>query len=70
VQSYYVDHEAYPSAVTQATVGSYIGPWPENPWTHQPIAQGTAVGDFTYTLTVDGFRLAGHKADGTDAVAP
>jgi hypothetical protein len=28
------------------------------------------VGDFTYTLTAGGFQLAGHKADGTDVVAP
>lgn len=70
VQSYYAENEAYPTAVTQATVGEYISAWPSNPWTHQPMAQGTAVGDFTYTSTAAGFTLAGHKADGTDVVAP
>ena len=70
VQSYYVDNGVYPAAVTQATLGSYISPWPDNPWTHRPIAQSTAVGDFTYTLTANGFQLAGHKADGTDVVVP
>lgn len=70
VQSYYAENEAYPTAVTQATVGEYISAWPNNPWTHQPMAQGTAVGDFTYTVIADGFQIAGHKADGTDVVAP
>jgi hypothetical protein len=70
VESYYVDNEAYPTAVTLATVGDYISSWPDNPWTHQPMAQGTGVGDFTYTLTADGFQLAGHKSDGTDVVVP
>ena len=70
IDSYYGDNGTYPTAVTQATVGTYINPWPNNPWTHQPIAQGTAVGDFTYTLTAAGFQLAGHKADGTDVVVP
>jgi type II secretory pathway pseudopilin PulG len=70
VEAYQADNGAYPTAVTQATVGSYLSPWPLNPWTRQPIAEGTAVGDFTYTLTAGGFQLAGHKADGTDVVMP
>jgi hypothetical protein len=70
VQSYYAENEAYPTVVTQATVGEYISAWPNNPWTHQPMAQGTAVGDFTYTVTADGFQLAGHRSDGTDVMAP
>jgi hypothetical protein len=70
VESYYADNETYPAVVTQATVGGYISPWPDNPWTQRPIAQGTSVGDFTYTLTAGGFQLAGHKGDGTDVVVP
>lgn len=70
IQSYYVDNGSYPAAVTQAILGSYVSPWPDNPWTQRPIGQSMAVGDVMYTMTANGFRLAGHKADGTDVVVP
>lgn len=70
VQSYYEDNGTYPTAVTQATVGGYISGWPTNPWTHQPIAQGTAMGDFTYTVGSGGFQVIGHLADGKYVMAP
>jgi hypothetical protein len=70
VQSYYEDTGNYPTTVTQATVGSYINPWPTNPWTHQPIRAGTAMGDFTYTVGSSGFQLIGHLADGKYVLAP
>jgi hypothetical protein len=70
VQSYYEDTADYPATVTQATVGGYIGAWPTNPWTHQPIAAGTAMGDFTYTIGASGFSLVGHLADGKYVLAP
>jgi hypothetical protein len=70
VQSYYEDNGSYPTAVTQATVGSYISPWPTDPWTHQPIAEGKAMGDFTYVVGLNGFQLVGHLADGKYVLAP
>jgi hypothetical protein len=70
VQSYYEDNANYPATVTQATVGGYISAWPTNPWTHQPISAGTAMGDFTYTIGPSGFQLVGHLADGKYVLAP
>jgi hypothetical protein len=72
VQSYYAENQAYPTAVTPATVGQYVSPWPHNPWTEQPISQGSSPGDFTYELEAAGagFQLVGHKADGTTVVVP
>jgi hypothetical protein len=70
VQSYYEENATYPATVTQAIVGSYISAWPSNPWTHQPIAQGTAMGDFTYTIGGNGFQLIGHLGDGKYVMAP
>jgi hypothetical protein len=70
VQSYYEDTGSYPTAVTQATIGGYISAWPTDPWTHRPIAQGTAKGYFTYTVGSGGFQVIGHLADGTYVMAP
>jgi len=70
VQSYYEDNGSYPNVVTQATVGGYISPWPTDPWTHRPIAQGTAMGDFSYTVGSGGFQVIGHLADGKYVMAP
>ena len=70
VQSYYEENETYPTTVTRATVGSYINAWPSNPWTHQPTVQGTAMGDFTYTIGANGFQLIGHLAGGKYVMAP
>jgi hypothetical protein len=70
VQSFYEENETYPTTVTQATVGSYISAWPTNPWTHQPMAEGTAMGDFSYTIGSGGFQVIGHLGDGKYVMAP
>ena len=75
IQSWAVDHkDAYPDAsmVTPAGLASYVDSWPANPWTGQPMAPGTAAGDYTYTQLNGGkrFRLAGHLANAVDYVVP
>ncbi|HTX69999.1 MAG TPA: hypothetical protein VMH50_12780 [Thermoleophilia bacterium] len=73
-QPYYGVSDKYPeaSAVTQAGLASYVENWPVNPWTGQPMTQGTAAGDYTYTQLDGGhgFRLAGHLSGGRDFVVP
>lgn len=72
VQSYAVDHEdAYPdpSLVSRSGLASYVDFWPTNPYTGLPMAQGTAEGDFAYTVSPDGttFTLRGY-GNGGDVV--
>jgi hypothetical protein len=42
--------------------------WPQNPWTHAPMAQGTGNGDFTYAVTGNGYTLKVHLAAAKDWV--
>jgi hypothetical protein len=56
VRSWAIDHgNRYPpaSGITAAVLWKDTdtdGPWPTNPWTSRPMAQGTGPGDFTYTV--------------------
>ena len=64
VQSWAIDHgDAYPrpSRVSESGLRSYVDVWPTNPYTGLPMAQGTAPGDFAYTLAPDrsSFELTG-----------
>ena len=59
VQSWAVDHHGHfpPPEVVNAE-GVWVaegvdGDWPTNPWSGEPMAQGTGAGDFTYTLGPD-----------------
>jgi hypothetical protein len=61
VQSWALDHGRFPKAA--AVTGSGVwqaagmdGTWPQNPWTGQPMAEGSEPGDFTYTATANGKR--------------
>jgi type II secretory pathway pseudopilin PulG len=40
--------------------------WPVNPWTDEPMAQGSERGDFTYAVRPDGtdYTLTVHLSDG------
>ena len=60
---------SYPATLSPATLGSYVNPWPTNPWTDAPMQQGTDPGNFTYSLTGDGYNLVGHAANGKTIMA-
>ena len=69
------NNDVYPpaSAVAEAgSVGSYVDPWPENPVTGTAMAQSTAPGDFTYTLSSasTGFSLSAQLTDGNTYTLP
>jgi hypothetical protein len=69
VESWAIDHgDAYPAAtrVSESGLASYVDVWPTNPYTGLPMAQGTAPGDFTYTVTPDrrSFRMTALGEDG------
>ena len=70
VQSWAVDNgDVYPepSLVSPSGVGTYLTSWPTNPYTGQPMTQGTGPGDFRYTVSADGasFELVGMGEDGS-----
>ena len=70
VQSWAVDNgDAYPepSLVSPSGVGTYLTSWPTNPYTGQPMTQGTGPGDFRYTVSADGasFELVGMGEGGS-----
>lgn len=37
-----------PAAADAATLGSFVQPWPKNPWTQAPMKQGKEPGDIVY----------------------
>jgi len=60
-----------PPQVDEATLGTFVRPWPENPWTKAPMAQGSDPGDYTYTLGAGAsYTLVGHLSGGKDYARP
>ena len=37
-----------PPSADAATLGSFVQPWPKNPWTQAPMKQGKEPGDIAY----------------------
>ncbi len=71
IQSYVATNGQLPPAADQGTLGSYMSPWPENPWTKQPMKPGSGEGDYTYTPAGGtSFTLTVHLSDGATASAP
>jgi hypothetical protein len=69
IQQWALDHQnQYPTALdmNQSAMASYVDPWPTNPYTGAPMAEGTNPGDFSYELSADGrsFRLVGYGEGG------
>ncbi len=71
VQAYEATNGAPPPDASQATLGSFVQPWPVNPFTNAPMKAGDGVGDYVYTPgSGTGFTLAVHLSDGSTAAAP
>lgn len=71
VQAYAAATGQAPAAADQATLGSYVSPWPANPFTKQPMAPGDQAGDYEYTPGAGtSFTLAVHLSDGSLYTAP
>jgi len=71
VQSYAVDNgDIYPSDASQATLSSYVDNWPANPFTGEPMGEGTGPGDYSYTQLDNGtnYELVGYGADGLPVI--
>jgi len=66
---------AYPAAADVASGGPVglqpgVPIWPQSPWTHAAMTQGSATGDCAYALKAsgDGYTLRAHLATGKDWV--
>jgi len=71
IQAYLATTGAVPPQVDEATLGSFVQPWPENPWTKAPMAQGSDPGDYTYTPgSGASYTLVGHLSGGKEYSKP
>jgi len=48
VAAYAATNGAAPPTATQDVLGSFVDPWPKNPWTQAPMAPGKQPGDIVY----------------------
>jgi len=71
VQAYIASNGSLPPDASQATLGSFVAPWPTNPFDQAPMKPGGGVGDYVYTPGAGtSFTLAVHLSDGTTYTAP
>jgi len=48
VAAYAATNSAAPPTATQDVLGSFVDPWPKNPWTQAPMVAGKQPGDIVY----------------------
>jgi hypothetical protein len=71
VQAYIATSGSAPADASEATLGSFVAPWPANPFTKQPMTAGDAPGDYVYTPGAGtAYTLAIHLSDGSTYTAP
>ena len=71
VQAYIASNGSLPPDASQATLGSFVAPWPTNPFDQAPMKPGDGVGDYVYTPGAGtAFTLAVHLSDGSTYTAP
>jgi type II secretory pathway pseudopilin PulG len=75
IESYGIDHAGtlpQVTEVTQAGLGAYVDEWPVNPYTGLPMTQGTALGNFVYSLSPDAksFQVTAFGPNGTTLTLP
>lgn len=72
VTSWAADHnDKWPPAGIVSRAGlakRYVGAWPANPFTGQPMSVGKDPGDYTYESTGDSYKLTGYGAGDTPVV--
>lgn len=71
IQAYIATTQSVPPAATKDVLGTFVEPWPQNPWTKTDMVEGTEPGDFTYTPGAGtSYTLAGHLSGGGEFVRP
>ncbi|MEE4275144.1 MAG: hypothetical protein V2J16_04680 [Thermoleophilia bacterium] len=60
-----------PAEASQATLGAFVSPWPDNPFIGAPMQAGSSPGDYVYRqLSGGAYELSVHLSDGTLSPAP
>jgi hypothetical protein len=71
IKSYIAANGQVPPTADQNTLGGFVQPWPENPYTKVPMQPGTNPGEYTYTaLGGTSFKLVAHLSGGKDYERP
>jgi hypothetical protein len=71
ISAYAVTNGAAPPMATQDVLGSFVDPWPKNPWTQAPMAVGKQPGDIVYAPGAGtDYTLGVVLADGSVYSAP
>ena len=64
IQAYIATNGQLPPTADQNTLGSFVNPWPNNPYTKVPMKPGTNPGEYTYTpMGGNSFTLVAHLAE-------
>jgi hypothetical protein len=69
IETYAAEHNGQfpaPGEVNPIGLSRYVTTWPENPYTHVPMADGGGEGNFRYDLSSDGgaYRIIGYGSGG------
>jgi len=71
VAAYVATNSAAPPSATQDVLGSFVAPWPKNPWTLAPMVAGKEPGDIVFAPGAGtSYTLGVVLADGTVYNAP
>jgi hypothetical protein len=71
VKAYVATTGEAPPDASQATLGAFVSPWPDNPFTGAPVGPGSEPGDYVYRQLGDGaYELSVYLSDGTLSPAP
>jgi hypothetical protein len=71
IQAYIAMNNAVPQDASVATLGSFVNPWPTNPFSNAPMKPGKSVGDYVYTPGAGtAYTLAVNLSDGSTFTAP
>jgi hypothetical protein len=73
IEMYAVEHDGRfpdPGEVSPVGLSRYVTSWPENPYTHMPMADGGGEGNFRYDLSSDGgaYRIIGYGRGGKTVI--
>jgi hypothetical protein len=59
------NNDVFPPDASPATLGTYVDPWPANPWTGAPMStSSSAQGDCTYSQSLLAYTITAHLAGG------
>jgi hypothetical protein len=68
VQAQFAMNGAYPVTISSTEMQQFVSPWPVNPFTQAPMAQGASPGDVVYTSAAGSYHLAVYLSDGSQYV--